>query len=262
MIAFDFSIISQLPVNLSMLAYRGSVAHGMYTSVSVDPDSVDDIDLIGVYVASKEHYLGFGRKDCYEKWIGNYDIVLYELRKLMGLLLKNNPNVLSLLWLDSKYIKCEDSISKELIDNRSLFVSELAYNSFCGYAYGQLKGIEKSEYKGYMGCKRKELVDKFGYDCKHAAHLIRLLKMGIEFLIDGCLYVDRTVMGDSHELLNIKKGAYTLKQIKEWSSELFLQIDKAKGNSTLPDKPDKERVEKLLVSLVGKSLWVSKIKQL
>ena len=69
-------------------------------------------------------------------------------------------------------------------------------------------------------------------------------------------------MGDYNELLNMKKGAYTIKQIKEWSSELFLQIDKAKGNSTLPDKPDKERVEKLLVSLVGKSLWVSKIKQL
>lgn len=254
---FDFSILKQLPNNLGMLAYRGSVAHGMYIP-SGTPDSIDDIDLLGFYIGPKEHYLGFGRKDCYEKWIGEYDIVCYELRKLIGLLYKSNPNVLSLLWLDSKMIKYSTDASQMLIANKDLFVSKLAYNSFCVYAYSQLKGIEKSEYKGYMGSKRKELVDRFGYDTKYASHLIRLLKMGIEFLTYGELYVDRSVRGDACDLLAIKKGMYTLKSIKQWAAELFSQIDRAKLLSALPDKPDKDKVEKLLITLIESNFYVKR----
>lgn len=33
-----------------------------------------------------------------------------------------------------------------------------------------------------MGEKRKQLVAKHGYDTKNASHLIRLLRMGMEFL--------------------------------------------------------------------------------
>ena len=44
---------------------------------------------------------------------------------------------------------------------------------------------------GYMGQKRRELVRRVGYDDKNAAHLIRLLRMGIEFLTEGTIYVER-----------------------------------------------------------------------
>ena len=43
---------------------------------------------------------------------------------------------------------------------------------------------------GYMGQKRRELVRRVGYDAKNAAHLIRLLRMGIEFLTEGTLHVE------------------------------------------------------------------------
>jgi len=52
-----------------------------------------------------------------------------------------------------------------------------------------------------MGAKRKSLVEKFGYDTKNAAHLILLLRMGIEFLSVGVLHVKRH---DAQELLEIK----------------------------------------------------------
>jgi len=32
---------------------------------------------------------------------------------------------------------------------------------------------------------------RVGYDSKNAAHLIRLLRMGIEFLTEGKMYVER-----------------------------------------------------------------------
>ena len=85
-----------LPDGLISLCWRGSVAHGMYVP-KTDPDSIDDKDIMGIYVAEREHYLGFGRKDVYESWEGEWGCVFYELRKMIGLLLNCNPNVLSLL---------------------------------------------------------------------------------------------------------------------------------------------------------------------
>jgi predicted nucleotidyltransferase len=55
-------VANLLPEGLISLCWRGSVAHGMYVPKS-DPDSIDDKDVMGVYIAPIEHYLGFGRKD-------------------------------------------------------------------------------------------------------------------------------------------------------------------------------------------------------
>jgi predicted nucleotidyltransferase len=49
-----------------------------------------------------------------------WDSVVYEIRKFFRLLLKQNPNVLGLLWLQQKdYIHVSDS-GKLIIDNRNL----------------------------------------------------------------------------------------------------------------------------------------------
>jgi predicted nucleotidyltransferase len=80
----------------------------MYVPKS-DPDSIDDKDVMGVYIGPLEHYIGFGRRDVYEKWEGEWDCVFYEVRKFIGLLLNCNPNVLSLLWLNSNGINVAGS---------------------------------------------------------------------------------------------------------------------------------------------------------
>lgn len=98
-----------LPEGLISLCWRGSVAHGMYVPKS-DPDSIDDKDVMGVYVGPLEHYLGFGRRDVYEQWEGEWDCVFYELRKFIGLLLNCNPNVLSLLWIKPSGIIYENAL--------------------------------------------------------------------------------------------------------------------------------------------------------
>ncbi|MFQ5627456.1 MAG: DNA polymerase beta superfamily protein [bacterium] len=237
-----------LPENLIFLAYRGSVAHGMYVPPS-DPKSVDDKDLLGVFIAPVEHYLGFGRKDTYEKWINEYDTVHYELRKFFSLLLKSNPNVLSMLWVDSKHILLEHDLAKQLRENRDLFVSKKAYHSFTGYAYGQFKRMEQFEKQGYMGEKRKQLVSRFGYDTKNAAHLIRLLNMGIEFLTEGVLYVERK--SDARHLLAIKNGEHSLEEVKQEAEHLFKLAKEAYVKSNLPAEPDRVRAEQLLMEMIA-----------
>jgi len=296
-----------LPEGLISLCWRGSVAHGMYVPKS-DPDSIDDRDVMGVYIGPLEHYLGFGRKDVYEKWEGEWDCVFYELRKFMGLLLNCNPNVLSLLWVKPNGIIYENEFGERLRKNRDLFVTKKAYHSFSGYAHDQFKkmisfnqeaqllmqqleeqlvsfgidpdscdagyslkhidgqpfvgattemmgvvkrfrGERRRFYSGgYMGKKRRELVRRFGYDAKNAAHLIRLLRMSIEFLTEGTLYVERA---DAVELLDIKRGAWPLENVKAEAERLFQLAQEAYVRSSFAPEPDRERAERLCVEMIS-----------
>ena len=102
-----------------------------------------------------------------------------------------------------------------------------------------------------MGAKRKAIVDKFGYDLKNAAHLIRLLRMGAEFLKDGELYVHRD---DAQQLLEIKRGEWTLEQVKAEADKWFALSEQAYINSTLPKSPDLAKINELSVTIIRQSL--------
>lgn len=245
------------PVGTRLLAYRGSIAHGMYTP-STDPESIDDVDLMGVYVLDSNYYLGGKGSDTHSAFVGKYDVVSYEIRKLFGLLLRNNPNVMSLLWLDNNMYLETSKVGKTLIAARELFSSKLAYPSFCGYAHGQISrmanaGVER--YKtAYMGSKRKGLVEKFGYDCKNAAHAIRLLRMGSEFLRTGQFNVNRREVGDADELYAIKTGAWPIERVKAEADRMFAQLETAKNESKLPSFPDERQIQKLLIGILSYEL--------
>ena len=221
-----------------LIGYRGSISHGLYVPQS-NVDSIDDKDIMCIYIPNKEYYLGlnqYSSKGTKEIKYKEYDIVIYEFRKFISLLCKGNPNVLSMLYLDkSHYIKVTNE-GRMILKARNLFVSKQVYHSFVGYAYGQLHRMTHTAFKGYMGEKRKQLVNKYGYDVKNASHLIRLLKMGIEFLIEGKLYVKRK---DSHELLAIKRGEWSLDKVKSRADELFSNINVAYTKSTLPNEVSK-----------------------
>jgi predicted nucleotidyltransferase len=294
-------IKDRLPKNLLFLGYRGSQAHGMFVPKN-DPNSIDDIDLMGIHFASMNHYLGFGRfkgedrEDYIASFPDEWDIVSYEFRKFVELLANNNPNVLSMLWLEPESILHTSEVWKKLVDNRHLFVSKLAGHSFAGYANSQLqkmthfnqkaqeelqaraesirqKGgvvdeetgeahmpagasselmeavrqyreMSKKYFNGYMGNKRKQAVLRLGYDSKNAAHLIRLLRMAMEFLKTGEMIVKRP---DAEELLTIKQGQWQLAHIQAHAQELFVKVNTIRETSTLPEEPDKVAIEKLIV---------------
>lgn len=232
--------------------YRGSIAHGMYIP-NTDPFSIDDKDTMGICVPPKEYYIGlkeFGSRGTKEIKRGEWDIVIYELKKAIKLLVMGNPNILSILWLSPQYYINITDAGQLLIDNRDLFVGKHVYQSFTGYAHGQLHRMEHYVFEGYMGTKRKQLVDTFGYDTKNASHLIRLLRMGIEFLNDGYLYVERP---DAVQLLDIKKGKWSLEQVKEESDRLFKLTDEAYLHSKLPAKLDIEKINKLCINIIEES---------
>jgi len=238
-----------------LLGYRGSLAHGTYIP-NDDPNSIDDKDVIGVCIPPIDYYYGlktFGSRGTKEIKKNEWDIVLFEFVKTVKLLEKGNPNVLSILWLESNHYIKVTPIGQILIDNRNLFVGKHVYHSFVGYAHNQLNRMTHISCKGYMGQKRKALVEKFGYDCKNAAHLVRLLRMGIEFLNEGRLYIKRP---DAQQLMEIKRGEWSLEEIKAEAGRLFVSAETAYILSKLPEKLDMEKINQLCVDIAKMNLDV------
>ena len=236
------------PDTLIFLCFRGSIAHGTYIPSS-DPNSIDDKDIIGCYIKPINHYIGFGGPQHKEKLHGCWDAVSYELRRLCELLLKSNPNVLSLLFMEKNMIIKSSDIWKQFLKQKELFISRQAYYSFSGYAKGQLHRMTHMQFEGYMGPKRRKIVERFGYDVKNASHLIRLLTQSIEYLNDGVLRVDRTNI-DAEELIEIKTGKWSLDKVKEFSEHLFNDCKLAFKKSPLPLRADRKAVEDFLVKII------------
>lgn len=248
--------VENLPGELILMGYCGSIAHGTFRPNS-HPNSVDDFDVMGICFGANRDYFGFGSVESdkqgtfgrvvFEQSIfkeGVWDVITYEVRKFFRLLVKNNPNVMGLLWLDDYLF--ESKAGRELISFRDLFSSKQAYYSFGGYAHSQLTKMENLAFEGYMGEKRRELVRKFGYDTKNASHCIRLLKQGIEFLETGKMVVRRP---DAEELLAIKDGKYSLHEIKGMAYDLKDKLTDAYEKSPLPEQPNIVLIEEFLIDL-------------
>ena len=125
-----------LAESLILLGRRGSESHGLRL-----PDkTVNDRDLMGIVVPPKSYYLGLRQWEGAEGITGEWDVVLFEVRKFIRLLMKQNPNVLELLWVEEDDVLHRSVEGTVLIGNRDLFRHEgYARNTFAGYAHGQLQ---------------------------------------------------------------------------------------------------------------------------
>lgn len=115
------------------------------------------------------------------------------------------------------------------------------------------------EYKSYQrwskerNPKRKEIEEKYGYDCKHAMHLIRLSRSGIEALKDGIIRVRRD---DAEELLSIRNGAKSFEEIKEEAENLLndMNVLYKINPCNLPKKIDIDYLDKLTRKIILMSI--------
>ncbi len=94
---------------------------------------------------------------------------------------------------------------------------------------------------------RAELERRFGYDTKHAQHLIRLLRMALEILERGQVVVERP---DRDELLAIRQGAWSYEQLLDEARRLQAAADAAAATSPLPADVDLADLDALCASIV------------
>lgn len=204
-----------LEPNLVVLALMGSHSHGTYLPPE-DLSAVDDIDLMGFVVPPIGYHLGLARWSHWTAQIDELDVVLYSLEKATRLLLKSNPNIVGLLWLrDDEYVYRHATFD-EIQAQRHIFSAQSAAAA----------------------------VRRYSYDVKNAAHLIRLLRMGAEFVETGTLQVYRT--HDADELKRIKRGGWTLDHVKAEAERLALLMEPARARSPLPPEPDAAAADALL----------------
>lgn len=95
---------------------------------------------------------------------------------------------------------------------------------------------------------RAELERRHGYDTKHAMHLVRLMRTGLEVLETGDLRVRRP---DADDLNGIRDGALTFDQLLALASELQARMEVAAARSSLPAEVDLVFVDWLALELLG-----------
>jgi uncharacterized protein len=112
---------------------------------------------------------------------------------------------------------------------------------------------KKQEWANYQGWlvnrnkARSELEAKFGYDTKHAMHLVRLLRMCREILETGKVQVKRP---DRDELLAIRNGDWSYERLIEWAKEQDSAMDALYAKSKLPAMPDDAQLDALCTRMV------------
>ncbi len=130
-------------------------------------------------------------------------------------------------------VEKKTAIAEELLEIKSIFLSQLVYQTYNGYAMSQFKKMEQ------------DLRNSGEIRLKHAMHLIRLLLSGITVLKEG--FVPVKVEEYREELLAIRNGEMPWEEVNAWRLDLHQKFDRAKTNSTLPERPDYEKANAFLI---------------
>ena len=133
----DYEFIWKEPVALVTLG--GSWAYGTNKATS-------DIDVRGIMFEPKEAVFGlssFEQKEVHDSE-KDVDVVLYSLRKMVKLLLGNNPNCIEILSPNPRNIIYCNETGKLLINRRHDFLCKKSAFTFGAYAKAQLGRIENA----------------------------------------------------------------------------------------------------------------------
>lgn len=301
--------------NIILLTVGGSHAYGTDTETS-------DIDIRGITLERKSEVLGLDRFEQFEN--KDTDTTIYALRKVVGLMLNCNPNVIEMLGVKPEHLFVLTLEGLMLIDNIDLFLSKRAIHSFGGYATSQLRRLQnalardsypqpekekhilnsilnqmehlKSNYHSFTNeqinlylddTDREDYEQEIYMDInlshyplrdfkdiysemhnvvkdyeklnhrnnkksdeslyKHAMHLIRLLRMGTEVLEGKGVNTYREKDRDS--LLDIRNGKHSYEEIFTMVDDLEKKFQYAADNTSLPTKPNYNKVNELVVSI-------------
>lgn len=156
----------------------------------------------------------------------------WEMQKFIALALKANPNVLECLY--SPMVELLAPAAQELLAQREIFLSKIVYQTYNGYVMSQFKKIGQDQR------------NKGAIKWKHAMHLVRLLISGITVLREG--FVPLRVDEHRDQLLAIRRGELAWEEIDAVRLSLHQEFDAAFLETTLPERPDYEKANSILVS--------------
>jgi predicted nucleotidyltransferase len=230
--------------NLIMACIGGSQAHGAKLGVT------DDTDWYGLYIPPANKVLGLEREEHFVFTTGgklggngpsDVDVCLYTLLKWAGLAAKGNPSALHFLFAPLEFTT---DTWQQVAAHRELFLAKGHVKPFLGFADDQMKRLLGQ--KGQKNIHRAELEKVHGYDTKYAMHVIRLYGEAKELMENGRITLPRP---NKDELIEIRKGKYSLAEIQELGRQLESEALAAQDSSPLPDRVDKQAISSLIADV-------------
>lgn len=212
----------------------------------------------------------------------NEDMQIMEITKFVKLALQCNPSILEILFSNDESIIFKNPIIQTLLDAKQSFLSVSVKDRFCGYAKSQLHKIKQhkswidenpvkpefvegedkqkfekklKEYNSYQHMisernpKRLALEVSFGYDCKHAAHLFRLMSMAKEIISEGKVLVKRP---DAELIKSIRNGSWTYDQVIAFADDAEIKINELMKTTCLPNEPDFKLINQITQEIIYK----------
>jgi predicted nucleotidyltransferase len=209
--------------------------------------ATDDTDWYGLYIPPPSKVLGLDREDHFVFTTGgklggngpwDVDVCLYTLMKWAGLAVKGNPSALHFLFVPLEFT----TDTWNHVSTRSeIFLAKGHVKPFLGFADDQMKRLLGQ--KGQKNIHRADLEEKHGYDTKYAMHVTRLYGEANELMEHGRITLPRP---NRDELVEIRRGKYSLVEIRELGAQLESEALAAQATSPLPDEVDREAINQLL----------------
>jgi predicted nucleotidyltransferase len=201
----------------------GSRAYGL-------DDHESDTDRRGIYLPPADrHWSLYGVPEQLEN--AQTEETYWEIQKFFTLALKANPNVLECLY--TPLIEHATPLAQEMLEMRAAFLSRTVYQTYNGYVLSQFKKLQA------------DLRNRGAVKWKHVMHLLRLLLAGITVLEQGTVPVH--VGAHRDKLLAIKRGEVPFDELEAWRLDLHKRFDAAAEQTTLPERPDYDRVNAFLI---------------
>lgn len=245
---------SFLPDNTHYEVIMGSVAYGVSNDTS-------DMDIYGFCIPPKDEIfphlrgeiLGFGRhKQRFEQWQQHqiedkearkiYDFQIFSIVKYFQLVMENNPNMIDSLFVPINCILSITPVAQMVRDKRKIFLHKKSWHTFRGYSYAQLHKIETKTFE--QNEKKQKEVEDFGYSVKFAYHVVRLLNEIEQILTTEDLILDQ----NKEQLKSIRRGEWSIDQIKEYFVTKEKQLEQLYIDSKLPYGPNEEEIRNLLLN--------------
>jgi hypothetical protein len=165
-------------------------------------------------------------------------VCLYTLMKWAGLAAKGNPSALHFLFAPLEFTT---ETWEHFAARPEIFLAKGHVKPFLGFAGDQMKRLLGE--KGQKNTHRAELENKYGYDTKYAMHVIRLYGEAKELMELGRITLPRP---NRDELVEIRKGKYSLSEIRELGAQLESEALAAQATSPLPNDVNREAISRQL----------------
>jgi uncharacterized protein len=210
-----------------------------------------DYDIKGCAVGEVDEYCGLKSKEQQDYSNGklgneNFNGTIYEIRRCFNLLLKGNPTILEPFCADSKFVIYSTPIGEEVAKFvRENMITKHLFMPFFNYHYSQIKEFTTSTRIG----KRKDLFDTYGYDGKFASNAYRLAKQCVMLMREGKL--DPTLKGFDKEIVSkMRNYEFTKEECLTYLNNNINEMNDAFSVSTLPEKPDYDKVNGFVTNIV------------